>query len=65
VSAKGVIYNLLFFFRGQKVFFLSIESEYVMPSATADFAYVEKGQQVLQMGKTITITKINICIHLY
>jgi hypothetical protein len=26
---------------------------------------VEKGQQVLQMGKTITKTKINICIHMH
>jgi hypothetical protein len=27
--------------------------------------HVEKDQQVLQMGKTITITKRNICIHLH
>jgi hypothetical protein len=26
---------------------------------------VEKDQQVLQMGKTITITKRNICIHMH
>jgi hypothetical protein len=26
---------------------------------------VEKDQQVLPMGKTITITKRNLCIHMY
>jgi hypothetical protein len=27
--------------------------------------FVEKDQQVLQMGKAITITKRNICIHMH
>jgi hypothetical protein len=61
--------NQLVFSRGQKVLRLKFSALFCQLSLNMLgrqqqlILLVEKDQQVLQMGKTITITKRNVCIH--
>jgi hypothetical protein len=66
-----VLESVSFFLGGQKVLSFKFSALFcplslnMLGCQQRLILLVEKDQQVLQMGKTLTITKKNICIHMH